>query len=373
MRCCKKKCRSPRQVSVTKNASKEASLSSETQSWKRSWSRMLCKFLVITCNLVKLWLTSFVAGDKGSSATSSANNPWAHAHCKPYSRDASNSAIPAFISSDTMSSLPPIELNRPQALSQRCGISFFTHSFLPSRTLVPQKKVRVGKRFLYWPVTRYAQPTRSPKINITARDVDWAWWSQGAARWEVSQGGAGPLHHWWRHLLGWRAATMRGLACQHGSKWPTTGKWELWQLLVAGAGGLTVLWFVPTVGGTVLPPRSISHRLPSPGPPNGTVSTPPIPGRCVLLFVVQRAKLSLRTCPLSAVVRLHLWEGRLGLCPPPIGNPAIGGTKIRPTYTPPTDPICCRAEHRPEVAQYKPNKIVNCQTKPPTWPWNDAG
>ena len=137
--------------------------------------------------------------------------------------------------------------------------------------------------------------------------------------------------------------------------------------------GLTVLWFVPTIGGTVLPPRSISHRLPSPGPPNGTVPTPPIPGRCVLLFVVQRAKLSLRTCPLSAMVRLHLWGGRLGLCPPPIGNPAIGGAKIRPTYSPPTDPICCRAEHRPEVAQYKPNKIVNCQTKPPTWPWNDAG
>ena len=36
--------------------------------------------------------------------------------------------------------------------------------------------------------------------------------------------GAGPLHHWWRHLLGWRAATMRKLACQHGSEWPTTGK-----------------------------------------------------------------------------------------------------------------------------------------------------
>ena len=114
---------------------------------------------------------------------------------------------------------------------------FFTHSFLPSRTLVPKKKIRVGKRFLYWPVTRYAQPTKSPKINITAREVDWAWWSQGAARWEVGQGGAGPLHHWWRYLLGWRAATMRRLACQHGSKWPTTGKWGLWQLLVAGAGG----------------------------------------------------------------------------------------------------------------------------------------
>ena len=72
------------------------------------------------------------------------------------------------------------------------------------------------------------------------------------------------------------------------------------------SGGLTVFWFVPTVGGTVLPPRSISHRLPLPGPPDGTVPTPPIRGRCVLLFVVQRARLSLRTCPLSAVVRLHL-------------------------------------------------------------------
>ena len=206
---------------------------------------------------------------------------------------------------------------------------FFTHSCLPSGTLVPQKILRVGKRFLYWPVTRYAQSTKSPKINLTAREVDWAWWSQGAARWEVGQRGAGPLHHWWRHLLGWRAATMRRLACQHGSKWPTTRKWVLWQLLVAGAGGLTVFWFVPTVGGTVLPPRSISHRLPLPEPPDGTVPTPPIRGRCVLLFVVQRARLSLRTCPLSAVVRLHLWGGRLGLCPPPIGNPAIGGGRSR--------------------------------------------
>jgi hypothetical protein len=41
---------------------------------------------------------------------------------------------------------------------------------------------------------------------------------------KLAKGGAGPLHHWWRHLLGWRAATMRRLACQHGSKWPTTGK-----------------------------------------------------------------------------------------------------------------------------------------------------
>ena len=47
-------------------------------------------------------------------------------------------------------------------------------------------------------------------------------------------GGARPFHHWWRHLLGWRAATMRRLACQHG----TTGKWGLWQLLVAGAWGV---------------------------------------------------------------------------------------------------------------------------------------
>ena len=146
---------------------------------------------------------------------------------------------------------------------------------------------------------------------------------------KLAKGGAGPLHHWWRHLLGWRAATMRRLACQHGSKWPTTRKWVLWQLLVAGAGGLTVFWFVPTVGGIVLPPRSISHRLPLPEPPDGTVPTPPIRGRCVLLFVVQRARLSLRTCPLSAVVRLHLWGGRLGLCPPPIGNPAIGGGRSR--------------------------------------------
>ena len=46
--------------------------------------------------------------------------------------------------------------------------------------------------------------------------------------------------------------------------------------------------------------------------------------------------------------------------------------KISPTYSPPTDPICCRAEHRPEVDQHKPNKIVNCQTKPSTWPWNEA-
>ena len=101
----KKNCRSPRQVSVTKSASKESSLNSETKSSKRLWSRMLCKFLVITCNLVKPWPTSFVASDNGSSATSSANNPWAHAHREPYSRDASNSAIPAFISSDTMPSL----------------------------------------------------------------------------------------------------------------------------------------------------------------------------------------------------------------------------------------------------------------------------
>jgi hypothetical protein len=74
--------------------------------------------------------------------------------------------------------LDRIEHFAPLVRIQNCFFS--THSFLPSRTLVPQ--LRVGKRFLYWPVTRYAQSTKSPEINLTAREVDWAWWSQGAAR-----------------------------------------------------------------------------------------------------------------------------------------------------------------------------------------------
>ena len=75
--------------------------------------------------------------------------------------------------------------------------------------------------------------------------------------------------------------------------------------------------------------------------------------------------------PPSGPIRLHMTPDRpnIALKWPNMATWA----KISPTYSPPTDPICCRAEHRPEVAQYKPNKIVNCQTKPPTWPWNDAG
>ena len=75
--------------------------------------------------------------------------------------------------------------------------------------------------------------------------------------------------------------------------------------------------------------------------------------------------------PPSGPIRLHMTPDRpnIALKWPNMATWA----KIRPTYSPPTDPMCCRAEHRPEVAQYKPTKIVNCQTKPPTWPWNDAG
>ena len=53
--------------------------------------------------------------------------------------------------------LDRIEHFAPLVRIQNCFFS--THSFLPSRTLVPQ--LRVGKRFLYWPVTRYAQSTKS--------------------------------------------------------------------------------------------------------------------------------------------------------------------------------------------------------------------
>ena len=65
----------------------------------------------------------------------------------------------------------------------RSKAMFFFHTLFSAESHAgPPKILRVGKRFLYWPVTRYAQSTKSPEINLTAREVDWAWWSQGAAR-----------------------------------------------------------------------------------------------------------------------------------------------------------------------------------------------
>ena len=62
-------------------------------------------------------------------------------------------------------------------------IFFFTHSFLPSGTLVPSKNI-TGRKTVFI-LARHQICTvheKSPKINLTAREVDWAWWSQGAAR-----------------------------------------------------------------------------------------------------------------------------------------------------------------------------------------------
>ena len=105
-------------------------------------------------------------------------------------------------------------------------LHFFFHTlFCRVARWSPQKILRVGKRFLYWPVTRYAQSTKKVQKSISLPGKSTG---HGGVRErlgeKLAKGGAGPLHHWWRHLLGWRAATMRRLACQHGSKWPTTGK-----------------------------------------------------------------------------------------------------------------------------------------------------
>ena len=58
--------------------------------------------------------------------------------------------------------------------------------------------------------------------------------------------------------------------------------------------------------------------------------------------------------PPSGPIRLHMTPDRPNIA---LKWPnMVTWAKIRPKYSPPTDRICCRAEHRPEVAQYKPNK-----------------
>ena len=189
-----------------------------------------------------------------------------------------------------MSSLPPIELNRPQALSQRCGNFFFHTLFSAESHAGPPKKIKARKTVFI--LARHQ--------ICTAHEKSKNQYHRPGSRLGMVESGSGSVRSWPR---GGRApsplvAPSVGMESSDDAKacmpaWVRMADHrEMRAVTVAcrRCRGLTVLWFVPTIGGTVLPPRSISHRLPSPGPPVGTVPTPPIRGRCVLLLAVCASK-----------------------------------------------------------------------------------
>ena len=154
---------------------------------------------------------------------------------------------------------------------------FFSHTlFCRVARWSPQKILRVGNGFYIGPSPDMHSPRKKSR-NHSHRPGSRP--GHGGVRErlgeKLAKGGQGPFTIGGAICWDGEQRRCESLHASMGQNGRPPGNEGCDSCLSQGArGGLTVLWFVPTVGGTVLPPRSISHLLPSPGPQVGTVPDP---------------------------------------------------------------------------------------------------